>query len=286
MIASTGLVCTPGFAPTKELLPQLAQLIGGTGERLSEYSLANLYLYRGRHAYVFRETPVPHVLGTTYDGETHALPLAPLGLDEAEALLADVDCIGPVGAIGPSLAERLGLAIGWNEDDSDYVFDAARLATLSGAKTKRAQARAFETAVRPAFEPIDARHLPFAFDVLEGWSGDVGKTATETDLFECREALQLMKPLGLEGWLVLVGDEPAAFLLAGPSADGGKIIHFAKGRRAKSAAYPWMFSRYAAAIGSGWINFEQDLGNPGFAQAKRAFAPMARLRKYRLRRKR
>jgi len=67
-------------------------------------------------------------------------------------------------------------------------------------------------------------------------------------------------------------------------ADGSRIVHYAKGRRAYAGAYPWMFAHYAAQAGVARINFEQDLGKPGFAQAKRAFAPAAKLRKFRLKR--
>jgi len=274
-----------GASPlTPTLLPQLQQLIAATGERLSEYSAANLYLYRGRHHYRFHSEPAPHVTGRTYDGVRHALPLALLDRDGAEALLDAVDCIGPVG--DPALAARLGLALGWNDDDSDYVYAAERLAILDGAKAKRSQARAFEEEeVRPRLLPIDPDDIGDALTVLAGWSEDVGKGEGDTDLAECREALALMAPLGLEGWLVeIAGAAPVAFLLAGRGADGSHIVHFAKGRRAYAGAYPWMFARFAARVGTGWINFEQDLGKPGFAQAKRAFAPAQRLRKYRLRR--
>jgi hypothetical protein len=43
-----------------------------------------------------------------------------------------------------------------------------------------------------------------------------------------------------------------------------------------------MFSRFAAAAGSTWLNFEQDLGKAGLRQAKRALDPVRLLRKCRL----
>jgi hypothetical protein len=264
------------------LLADLAPLIASTRSGLSEYSLANLYLYRRRHRYRYLEWPVRHIRGVTYDGAVHALPLVPLRREDAEALLAICDCIAPVGAGGPALAEALGLDCAWQDADSDYVYDAGRLAVLAGAKAKRAHARAFEARYAPAFVPLTGDSMPLARDILTGWFADVGRSAQDTDLDECREGLELRERLGLEGWLTLVGDEPAGFILTGPAADGSHIVHFAKGRRFYAGAYPWMFARYAARIGQGRINFEQDLGKPGFAQAKRAFAPVALLHKYRL----
>jgi hypothetical protein len=283
--AAARLVPTDGEPLSQALLAELAALIAPTGSGLSEYSLANLYLYRGRHHYRFHRSPVPHIRGVTYDGAVHALPLGPLSAGSAARLLDECDCIGPLGAEAPALAAALGLDCGWVEADSDYVYDAARLAALAGAKAKRAQARAFEAQHNPDFVPLTGGRMLLAEEVLGGWFADVGRAPGDTDFAECREALKLRDALGLEGWLAMVVGEPVGFILAGPAPDGSRIVHFAKGRRAYAGAYPWMFARYAARIGTGPINFEQDLGKPGFAQAKRAFAPAARLHKYRLRRR-
>ena len=212
------------------------------------------------------------------------MPLRPLTPAGAQEMLARADCLYPVGEEGPLIASRLGLACDWREADSDYVYDAARLAILAGAKAKRAQARGFAI-TGPSLAPLDASETPAAQAVLEGWLADVARPAAATDHAACLEALAERERLGLDGLLVRLADgSPAAFLLSSRSADGGRIVHFAKGRRAHPGAYPWMFARFAERVETGRINFEQDLGAPGFAQAKRAFAPVARLRKHRLRR--
>ena len=286
MIASASPATTPeegdplSLAHADRLLPLLA----ATGSALSEYSLANLLLFRHRHDYRFIEAPLSHIRGMTYDGERHAMPLAPIDAAGARELLRSCDCIAPLGEGAPELAARLGLVCDWNEADSDYVYDADRLATLAGAKAKRAQAQAFEHEARPDAVPIHEGNAALAEVVLRGWFGDVGRAVEDTDFDECREALALRGALGLEGLVVMVRDQPVAFLLSGLGADGNRIVHFAKGRRAFPGAYPWMFARYAATASVPRLNFEQDLGKPGFAQAKRALAPAARLRKYRLRR--
>ncbi len=275
------IVRDAGIPMSQDLLPVLRPLVAATRSPLSEYSLANLLLFRERHAYRFHEIPIPHVRGTTYDGERHALPLVPLDAAGCAVLLREVDCIAPLS--NDTLAAALDLRCDWRDADSDYLYDAGRLATLAGAKAKRAQARSFEREHRPEERPLNADTIALAGAVLEGWRADVGRDDAGTDRRECREALHLHDLLALDGLVVTVGDEPVAFLLGGPAADGSRIIHFAKGRRAFSAAYPWMFARYAAKVGMGRLNFEQDLGKPGFAQAKRAFAPITQLRKYRLR---
>lgn len=285
MIADADLA-EAGAPVSAAILPRLRPLIAATRSPLSEYSLANLFLFRARHRYRFLETPIPHVRGTTYDGERHVLPLAPLDAETCMALLDTADCIGPLGAEAGALAARFALDCAWNDADSDYVYSAERLATLADAKAKRAQARAFERDSRPRAIQFDAESAQSAREVLDGWFADVGRAPDDTDLSECREAIDHAYALGLEGLIVFAGGGPVAFLLAGPGADSSRIVHFAKGRRACSGAYPWMFARYASACGAMRINFEQDLGKPGFAQAKRAFTPLERLRKYRLRQRR
>jgi hypothetical protein len=285
VIAEASFAIDAGAPISPDLLARLRPLIAATGSALSEYSLANLLLFRDRHHYRFIDAPIPAIFGITYDGVHHAMPLAPVDGDACAALLDHAECVGPIGAGAPALAARLGLLCEWRDSDSDYVYDAARLAILAGAKAKRAQAQAFERECRPEALPLDSATCPLAEQVLDGWFADIARPAPETDLNECREALGARERLDLDGMIVTVARRPVAFLLAGPGADGSRIVHFAKGRRAFSGAYPWLFAYYAGAAGAGRLNFEQDLGKPGFAQAKRAFAPIERLRKYRLRRR-
>ena len=255
-------------------------LIAPLRSPLSEYGFANLWLFRDRHDYRFVDGDLPHLTGRTYDGERHAMPLVSLDAESAARLLDGVDCLYP---LGDDALARAGFDVRWNDDDADYVYRADALAKLEGAKAKRAQARAFEVEQAPVAAPLSDVNLDSARAVLDGWFADVGRGPDDTDLDACREALALREALGLDGLLVTTGaGEPAAFLLAGTNADGSRVVHFAKGRRVHAGAYPWMFARFAATCGAAIVNFEQDLGKPGFAQAKRALAPMGQLRKYRL----
>ena len=248
----------------------------------AEYAFANLWLFRRVHDYQLLEFPVLHLRGRTYDGKVHALPLSRPDRAEAAAMFeTGVDCLYPYGEDGPELAQSLGLDAHFKEADSDYWFRGADMASLSAAKTRRSQARQYEAEHSPVFEEWHAGLAPVALAVLEGWAQDITRPAEETDVAECREAITIAGELGLVGGLVRVGDDPIAFLLASESGDA-RIVHFAKGRRAHSHAYPWMFSTFAARSEANWINFEQDLGIPGLAQSKRAYGPNNVQPKYRL----
>ncbi len=258
-------------------------LLAGLDVPFSEYSLANLLLYRGVHAYRFYDEVEPFVVGVTYDGVKHAMPLQAANASYIQRMLSVSDCLYPVVphyAAGSKLTlERSE----WSDSDSDYLYEADGLAVLRGARKKNAQARRFEEAVSPRLRPMDESAAHAAVAVLDGWLADVGKSAAETDYHNCREALEHLHLLDLIGWLVETGSgEPAGFVLTGHSCNGDVIFHYAKGRRKFVGVYPWMFASLASRFKGRLINFEQDLGNPRFAQSKRALAPCCKLIKYRI----
>ena len=259
-------------------------LLEATRSPLSEYSFANLYLFRARHKYRLLHGEAPAILGVTYDGERHALPLSPLTAATAAALLRHADCIYPIEEGLVARAQALGLQADWREADADYVYDRARLATLEGARTRRQQADRFAESWAPRAEPLVAANRQDAHAILQGWMADTGRKPGETDDGPCEEALEQLDPLDLHGLLVRTGEgAPVAFLIASRGPSGSTIVHFAKGRRAYAGVYAWMFARFAESATVAELNFEQDLGNRGFAQSKAAFAPAAKRRKYRLR---
>jgi hypothetical protein len=259
---------------------EIEQLIAAREQPLSEYCFANLYLFRSRHDYRFVRTPLPHIVGRTYDGRRHAMPLAAFDTGAARSLLASVDCLYPIGAAEAAAASYTTAT--FNPDDSDYLYAPDELATLARAKDKRRQAAHFDAAATPRLLIDDPGFGAAADIVLANWLAGSGKAPTETDHAECAAAIALAEPLRLQSALVVTRDGPVAFLLASHLADGSKAVHFAKGIHAASGCSPWLFSRYAAACDAPRLNFEQDLGSPGFRRAKRALGPIGQLIKYRL----
>lgn len=267
---------------------RIEPLLAALQAPLSEYSFANLFLFRAAHQYRYSETPVPCVIGVTYDGQRHAMPLVPLDAGVVRALLEMATCIYPLPEAIACLALSDGLELHWNEADSDYLYAAARLARLDGAqlKNKRAQARTFKEQARPTIAPLTAANLHLARSVLELWAGQVPRARQSTDYEACSEALDNFEALSLAGLLVSdANDAPCAFLLARQLSNESLAVHFAKGNREYAGVYAYLFSEFAAHAGVEWLNFEQDLGAPGLRQAKRALDPAARLHKYRLARR-
>lgn len=248
----------------------------------SEYALANLLGYRGRHKYSLVDGDEPFLLGVTYDGESHALPLCPLDATAASRLLAHADCIYPLaGDEADKLSADGDFKLYDREADADYVYDCERLSQLAGAKTRRAQASSL-AALGPALAPFSPAS---AQELLRTWLEQAGRGPDHADARECREAIERAGDLELDGMTVMLGNKPMGFLLASPARLGERVVHFAKGRRDVVGVYPWMFAQFAAVAGVARLNFEQDLGHPGLAQAKQALAPVEKRRKFRLRKR-
>jgi hypothetical protein len=264
--------------------PLLEQLRYG----LSEYCFANLYLFREIHQYRLVDVPFPFLLGVTYDGERHAMPLLPLEPPHMETLFDHASCIYPMPKDVIGSMTLSSLDVSWNDADSDYVYDATRLSRLTGAKlrSKRAQAERFRGSAHPVLLPLSAENTPRAQDVLDTWMRQLPPGRANVDYNACARALRHFNDLSLEGILITDGgSKNYAFLIASRLSDGTLAVHFAKGDRDFEGVYPFMFSQLGVGTARGYLNFEQDLGLPGLRQAKRALAPAARLRKYRLRRR-
>jgi hypothetical protein len=258
----------------------LRELTAALGAPFSELCAANLYLFREAHRYRLQGGAAPMIFGVTYDGLEHVTPLTPMSAPEQADLARQAGRgIYPV-ASGTA-------ALPYNPDDSDYLYRASDLASYAGAARKaprnlRAQ---FRRSAAPRDEPFAARHEPDARLILDAWLADVGRPWSQTDYDACREALDLFHPLGLFGVMTYAGDgDPAGFLLASPLADGSAAVHFAKGKRRYPGVFPHLFSRLAEWEGDRYptLNFEQDLGTPGFRQAKRSHGPIRLLHKHRL----
>lgn len=276
----------PGRPIAASDIDLLRELTGALGSPLSEVCAANLYLFREVHRYRLIDDAI--VTGRTYDGEDHFLPLTRL----PDAELADIARAGlslyPVTRADAEAVDRLGLEAVSNPDDSDYVFKASDLATLSGPerKARRNLRTQFRRASQPRDEPFGPQHAADALAVLDAWLADVDQPWSQTDYVACREAIALFQPLGLVGMMSYAGGgEAAGFLLCGRLGDGSAAIHFAKGRRAYPGVFAHLFSRFAELNADQFqlLNFEQDLGKPGFRQAKRSYGPARLLEKCRLR---
>jgi len=110
-----------------------------------------------------------------------------------------------------------------------------------------------------------------------------GKAAGEADEAACLEALAQAARLGLEGLVFSVRGQAVGFVLVQELQPGLLVVRFAKGLDSHIGIYPYMFQQLSRSFARAphWLNFEQDMGHPGFRRSKRSYQPHALLDKWR-----
>lgn len=265
---------------------------------LSEYSFANIYLFREKHQYAFHDHgSTAFIRGVTYDGESHLLPLVDMAHAAPqlrEALLQEMnpgDWLYPVPERWLDLFPEDRYERSYRDADSDYIYETSRMASMAGRKLhkKRNLIKQFEEGYNHRVLSLGEADSAEVLGVLDRWQEDLGAPAEDTDYASCREALTLSPRLPLEGLVVevegLPGRGTAGFLIYEDLPSGVRVIHFAKALKDVKGLYPFLFREGARRTELPWINLEQDLGIEALGRNKRSYQPHHQERKYRIRRR-
>ena len=262
----------------------LAPLLASCRLQLSEYSFANLYLFRKAHKYELLEGDDTYIKGITYDQKSFIMPTSLKGfhsLIENTDLYKSVDFIYPIPDEWYGLLDKGAWKIEFTEADSDYIFDTKRLSHYSGRhlSKKRNLVKQFLERYTPTEKVLDDTQITNAISVLDQW-----KTDEAEDYDACKEAIMEHKALGLDGKIYFVADEPVGFILGEPTLADTYIIHFAKADIRFKGVYQYIYQAFAASCESlhHFINMEQDLGKPSLHQAKHSYHPLYMRHKFRL----
>ena len=258
---------------------------------LSEYSFANLYLFRIIHDYqVLTEGQEIFVIGKTYDGQRYVMPTAEPDSSTAQKILdlaREYDCIFPIPEEWLKYFDGNNVRQEFLEGDSDYIFRAEKIATYRGQKlhSKKNLLNQFLSLYSPRPLPLTRERMSDALNILESWQTDTGESHSATDYVACREAFELYDELVLCGGIYYVNDEPAGFIIGEEITDSMFTLHFAKGKRKFKGMYQYMYNHFVNILPKKYeeLNFEQDMGNLALRIAKSSYHPDRLLRKYRIR---
>jgi hypothetical protein len=276
-------------------MDELQPLLKEAPDGVSEYSFANLYLFRRHYSYRVALAAAHNggrtlVIAGKHGGQSFFC--TPLGLPSRDALEALFRSYhywkgipaSIVEAAPQPLLENWGLTLGEDRDNFDYLYRREDLAELPGKRyhKKRNLVSAFSGLYSAEELPLGPQTREAALTVLEGWRAQRGD---EGDYDACREALELLETLPqLLGTLYLVDGAPAAFCL-GEALVGGTMfaIHFEKALEDYKGIYQFINQRFAAGLPPQYsiINREQDLGDSGLRQAKMTYRPLGFVKKYR-----
>lgn len=178
-------------------------------------------------------------------------------------------------------------------DWADYLYNAEKLATLSGKKygKKRNHVNQFYSNY-PAHSllPLNASTLPLAVEVMNRFDlegDDTPEARAERDMTRFMLAQMESDPGQCIGAILMAGDEPCAFTIGDVKGDT-LFIHIEKALREYPGSYEAINKEFAAEMCRQfpqikYINREDDAGDEGLRQAKQSYHPLTILRKYNIR---
>jgi len=272
---------------TMDLRPILHPKFQGLAEGISEFTFANIYLFRETHNYRISELQDELFIITGRDGEEPFFML-PFGLP-GEGILKDLfSRHRTIKALTQTQAEELaavGYTISEDKDNFDYLYSREDLVNLTGRKfhKKKNQLNLFIRNNECLAKPLLEEYRDEAFQVLEQWHRRQDEPG---DFVAATEALEKMWPLQLCGGIFYIDEQPAAYCLGEELALGKSfVIHFEKAVLTPElrGLYQFINQAFASILPDKYetVNREQDLGDPGLRQAKESYHPVGFVKKYR-----
>jgi uncharacterized protein len=264
------------------LHPRFQALVHG----ISEFTFANIYLFRNNHKYTVSllENDLITILGK--DGNTPFFML-PFGLPDTvslDRLFQDYGGMKCASVEQKTLLEERGYVAVEDRDNFDYLYLRQDLSELGGRKfhKKRNLVKAFVENHNYEARPLLDEYLADALQILEDW-----KLAHDSpgDYAAAREALERSWELQLCGGIYYVENRPVGYSLGEELAGGTSfVIHFEKAIPGHKGLFQFINQSFASILPEmyGTINREQDLGDDGLRQAKHSYQPSGFVEKYRI----
>ncbi len=270
---------------TLELRPLLHPLFQQLPDGISEFTFANLYLFRNTHRYAVTSlidgTPV--ILGQDRATSFFMLPFALPELPDLEQLFRDRGMMKCASRAQATLLERRGYRAVEDRDNFDYLYRREDLALLGGRNyhKKRNLIKAFVNSHIFSARPLREEFRDDALRVLDAWRNE----ADQGDYEAAHEALERMEDLQLCGGIYYVETEPVAYVLGEEVAGGASFaVHFEKAVSGYKGLYQYINQSFAAILPESYetINREQDLGNEGLRKAKLSYNPSGFVEKFKI----
>ncbi len=267
----------------------LAPRLKRAGAGLSEYTFANLFLFRKNHEYEVITDRDIYIRGMTYDGHRYLMPTADVySLDPAllKELMATVDFLFPVPEAWLRYFGNDEYVIEFKEGDKDYVYTVEKMSTYKGRRLhkKRNLLKQFLQLYRHEALPLTHDRIDEARFILRDWQETTHMNAADTDFAPCLEALDHYDELVLCGGIYYADEEPAGFVLGEEVNDEAFVLHFAKARIKFKGIYQYMFNNFAQILPPKYtyLNLEQDLDKENLRVFKSSYVPDLLLRKARI----
>ena len=273
---------------TIDMRPVLHPKFQALSDGISEFTFANIYLFRRTHNYRIARLDNELFVITGRDNDNHFFML-PFGLpDESiiQELFHNHHVMKAASAQQAEILSKLGYTACEDRDNFDYLYSREDLVNLTGRKfhKKKNLLNLFIKNNEYQAKPLLEEYRDDALQILERWNQQHDGS---NDFSAAKEALEKMWPLQLCGGIFYIDEQPAAYCLGEELALGESfVIHFEKAVLADNSrgVYQYINQAFASILPEKYktVNREQDLGNPGLQQAKMSYNPLDFVRKYKV----
>ena len=257
-------------------------------EGISEFTFANIYLFRQTHNYRISKFENELFVITGRDNENHFFML-PFGLPDENIireLFDNYHTMKAATARQAEILEKMGYSASEDRNNFDYLYSLEDLVNLTGRKfhKKKNMLNIFIRNNECQAKPLLEEYRDAALQILEQWNDQHGRP---NDFLAAKEALEKMWPLQLCGGIFYIEGQPAAYCLGEELALGESfVIHFEKAvlRDDFKGIYQFINQAFASILPEKYktVNREQDLGDPGMRHAKISYRPVDFVKKFKV----
>lgn len=269
-----------------ELRSALHPLFKALGEGVSEFSFANIYLFRAAHNYSItrlKESGLLMITGEDKGGRFFMLPFGLPGkavLDELFKRFSFMKCVPESYA---EALRNLGYRLEEDRDNFDYLYIRKELSKLEGRRFHRKKnlVNFFTGRYSYVGKPLLNEYINDALFILDEW---VKGKEVPGDYDAAKEGLLKCDGLKLCGAIYYVEEKPAAYVLGEELGSGAFAIHFEKGIGEYKGLLQFVNQSFSSLLPEKYeiINREQDLGDQGLRKAKMSYRPSGFIKKYRV----
>lgn len=292
----------PEFKPLRlDMGCRLSSRLAAAAPLISEFTFANLYLFRETHRYqVSQWQGLALLVARGYDGGAYGFP--PVGegpVEEGARLLcgylADRDEKPEIFPVPEPWVERWFGSDAWvatpDRDQADYIYRRDDLARLHGRRYHKRRNRLLkflrEHAEGYEYEEMGPEHETECVALADGWchircSRERPSTFGETEA--TKEAIVRRRELGLKGAVIRLGGRVRAFCLGEELNPETFVVHFEKAEPGMEGLAQLVNRDFClrSLRDYEYVNREQDLGDDGLRRAKQAYYPAFMGKKFRV----
>lgn len=275
------------------LRPMLHPMFKTLSQGISEFTFANLYLFRNNHGYTVsmvetgRDQSNEPLIVITGKDDGHPFFMLPFGIPDREVLDRLFQTHRVLKCVSVTQVDHFAhgaFKVVEDRDNFDYLYLQAKLANLDGRKyhKKRNLIKAFVRDHEYEGRPLLDEYIPHALEVLDQWREN---REDDGDYIAAREALEKCNDLQLCGGVYYVGGRPVAYSLGEELACGTSfVVHFEKAVPGYKGLWQFVNQAFASILTDYYttVNREQDLGNAGLRKAKMSYQPSGFVKKYRV----